>query len=101
MFYSILKFDIATTKNDESCRKSCRKKNYPDTEIAIVILTLERPGAERSVFIRIHGHSSHKKNRRVSKLRGNVKDQYLRKVQFIQRQKKKFWIETAAIFKSK
>ena len=63
-------------------------------------LTLERRGAGRSVFIGIHGHISHKKNRRGSKLRRNVKDQYLRKVKFIQR-KKKFSDGTAAIFKSK
>ena len=62
--------------------------------------TLEWPGAERSVFIGIHGHSSDKKNRRGSKLGRNVKNQYLGKLKFIQRQKK-FLDRTAAIFKSK
>ena len=72
----------------------CKKSRKVDA------LTLERPGAGRSVFISIHGHSSHKKNRRASKLRKNVKDQYLGKVKFIQRQRK-FLDRTAAIFKSK
>ena len=41
-----------------------------------------------------------KKNRKGSKLRRNVKDQYLGKLKFIQRQNK-FLDRTAAIFKSK
>ena len=39
---SILKFNIATTKNYEPCRKVTQKKNYPDRNSYIIILTSSR-----------------------------------------------------------